>query len=192
MRWSSIPRRRHEQILAAAHLRHQQELDQAKALLADAEAKLQTVSADRERIRLERNQFAADRDAFKVAASQPAEDDVRRKALADALGEDTQFYTWEQLLTQVAGLKRAGVEWMAEATTERTRADGLQKVIDATRARQTKATDEESRPVDGGSLAPLSSSARLRREKAQNAALHKRLAEVTAANQACTCGGDPE
>lgn len=63
MRRSSIPRRQHEQILAATHLRHQQELDQAKALLADNEAKLQIVSADRDRIRGERDQFKRDGDA---------------------------------------------------------------------------------------------------------------------------------
>jgi chromosome segregation ATPase len=192
MRWSSIPRRQHEQILAAAHLRHQQELGQAKALLTEVEAKLQTVSADRERIRGERNQFEKDRDAFKTAGSPAAEDDVRRKALADALGEQHQFYTWEQLLTQVAGLKAAGVEWMAAAGEERTRADGLQKVIDATRARQTKVTDEESRPVDGAPMAPRSLASELLRQKGRADVLAAELAVVTAANQACTCGGEPE
>jgi hypothetical protein len=63
MKRSSIPRRQHEQILTAARLRHQQELDQAKALLGEAEAKLQVVSADRDRIRGERDQFKQDGDA---------------------------------------------------------------------------------------------------------------------------------
>jgi hypothetical protein len=187
-------RRQHEQILAAAHLRHQQELGQAKALLTDAEAKLQTVSADRERIRSERNQFVKDRDASKTAARQLAEagtaeeHDARRKALADALGEQAQHYSWDQIIAQVAGLKQAGVAWMAEATTERTRADGLQKVVDSVRALREQERDA-GRPVDGGSAAPLSSSAKLRRARAHAARLHERLAEVTAANQACTCAG---
>jgi hypothetical protein len=162
-----VPRDRHEQILAAerATVRH----------LTD---RLSTAQAD----------LAAARKQY-TTTGQAAEDDARRKALADALGEDKQFYTWEQLLTQVAGLKQAGVEWMAEAGAERTRADGLQRVIDATRARRTQATDEESRPVDGGSMAPQSLASGLLREKGRADKLAARLAEVTAANQACTCAG---
>jgi chromosome segregation ATPase len=127
-----------------------------------------------------------------ASTDQAAEHEARRKALADALGEDKQHYTWDQLITQVAGLRQAGIDWMATADRERSRADGLQKVVDSARARA--AEDKElARPVDGGSAGPLSSSARLRREKGRADKLAERLAEVTAANQACTCaGGDSE
>jgi hypothetical protein len=155
--------------------RHEQALAAERATVRHLTGRLSTAQ----------NDLAAVREQLTTVA----EDDVRRKALADALGENTQFYTWEQLLTQVAGLKRAGVEWMAEAGSERTRADGLQKVIDASRARQTKATDEESRPVDGGSAAPQSLASGLLREKGRADKLAARLAELTAANQACTCAG---
>ena len=53
--------------------------------------------------------------------------------------------------------------------------------------------DEESRPVDGGSMAPQSLASGLLREKGRADKLAAVVAELTAANQACTCaGGDPE
>jgi hypothetical protein len=43
--------------------------------------------------------------------------------------------------------------------------------------------------VDGGSAAPLSLASGLLREKGRADKLAARLAEVTAANQSCTCAG---
>jgi chromosome segregation ATPase len=111
MRRSSIPRRQHEQILAAAHLRHQQELDQAKALLAESEARLQAVSADRERLRGEREQFEKDRDTYRTAAAR-----LERELSAPAMGpEDTaglqrRIKHLEKQLDDAVGLPAGRIE----------------------------------------------------------------------------------
>ena len=68
----SIPRRQHEQILAAAHLRHQQDLDKANARTADALARIAALTADRDRLRAERNQFEQDRDRVTEQAAKDA------------------------------------------------------------------------------------------------------------------------
>ena len=72
MRRSSIPRRQHEQILTDERLRHQNELDQVRAKLREAEDRLKALSQDRERLREERNQFEQDRDTHKKAAEKAA------------------------------------------------------------------------------------------------------------------------
>lgn len=64
-----MPRRQHEDILAAQQRRHQDELGKVQAELAD-------VIKDRDRLREERDQFKRDRDAHKSAA------DTARKQLA--------------------------------------------------------------------------------------------------------------
>ena len=69
MRRSSMPRRQHEEILAAQQRRHQEDLSKLIAELAD-------VTKDRDRLRAERDQFKKDRDAHKSAA------DTARKQLA--------------------------------------------------------------------------------------------------------------
>lgn len=61
----------------------------------------------------------------------------------------------------------------------------MRKVADAARV----ACQHEARPIDGGSARPLSLGVQLRQEKDHSAALDRQLAVVTAANQACTCGG---
>ncbi|MEV6014680.1 hypothetical protein [Streptomyces sp. NPDC051997] len=167
MRTPFISRDRHEQALAAE-----------KATAEHLERRLKTAQ----------NDLAA---AHKqLAAGHPVEDhDGRAKALADALGAMDPGLTWDQLIARAAELKDSAGQWMAEASTERTRANGLQSVIDATRARRTQAPDEDSRPVDAGSTAPRSLASELLREKSRANTLAARLAEVTAANQACVCGG---
>lgn len=69
MRRSSMPRRQHEEILAAQQRHHEAELGKLTAELAD-------VTKDRDRLRSERDQFKQDRDAHKSAA------DTARKQLA--------------------------------------------------------------------------------------------------------------
>lgn len=69
MRRSSMPRRQHEEILAAQQRRHQEDLGKLAAELAD-------VTRDRDRLRGERDQFKRDRDSHKSAA------DTARKQLA--------------------------------------------------------------------------------------------------------------
>jgi hypothetical protein len=86
----SIPRQRHEEILTAERIRHQQALDQVKARLADMEARLSAVSADRERLRTERDQFAKDRDAFKIAA-----ETAGRQATQFVEATDEEVAVWE-------------------------------------------------------------------------------------------------
>lgn len=71
-----MPRRQHEDILAAQQRRHQEDLGKLTAELAD-------VTRDRDRLRVERDQFKSDRDAHKSAA------DTARRQLAQH-GADTQ------------------------------------------------------------------------------------------------------
>ncbi|MFF4552771.1 hypothetical protein [Streptomyces sp. NPDC001422] len=61
----------------------------------------------------------------------------------------------------------------------------MRRVADAARA----ASDGEARPIDGASAGPLPLTTQLRRAKDHASALDRQLATVTAANQACTCGG---
>lgn len=125
----------------------------------------------------------ADHEQALAAASLDAQE--RRHQLADFLGVD-QDTSWAALIAAVAGLRKQAGALAAEAVVEKTRADNLTTVI---AARPRPHTDWEARPIDGASAAPLSEAARLRRVQGQNTALHERLAEVTAANHACTCGG---
>lgn len=68
----SIPRRQHEQILAAAHLRHQQELDKANARTSDAQARIEALTADLTRVKSERKQFEEDRNKVAEQAAKDA------------------------------------------------------------------------------------------------------------------------
>lgn len=61
MRRSLMPRRQHEEILAAQQRRHQEELGKLQAELAD-------ITKDRDRLRVERDQFKKDRDTHRDAA----------------------------------------------------------------------------------------------------------------------------
>lgn len=167
MRSPFISRDRHEQALAAK-----------QHSVKHLERRLSTALADLTRARVQL-----------AAAAKPVEADVLRDALAEALGEQKGDVGWDQLVAKVAELKQSADLWMAEAGAERTRANGLQTVIDASRARRTQATDEDSRPVDEGSTAPRSLASELLREKGRANTLAARLAEVTAANQACVCAG---
>lgn len=58
----SVSYRRHQEILADTHRRHQQELGQAQARLTDAQARIAQLVEDRDRLRGERDQFKQDRD----------------------------------------------------------------------------------------------------------------------------------
>ncbi|MBP5913190.1 hypothetical protein F3K34_13195 [Streptomyces sp. LBUM 1486] len=69
MRRSSLSRRQHDDILAAQQRRHEAELGKLTAELAD-------VTRDRNRLRVERDDFKRDRDAYKSAA------ETARKQLA--------------------------------------------------------------------------------------------------------------
>jgi hypothetical protein len=106
-------------------------------------SELDAVTADRERIRAERDQFAKDRDAAMAAATtaarQLAEADQKRpdpnaveehtalrNALADALGADPHL-TWPQLLTTARRAREALVERTADLAAEKKRADHLDK-----------------------------------------------------------------
>jgi chromosome segregation ATPase len=111
MRRSSIPRRQHEQILADAHLRHQQELDQTKALLTETETRLQVVSADRERLRGERAQFEKDRDTYKTAAAR-LERELSAPATGpgDTAGLQRRIRHLEKQLDDAVGLPAGRVE----------------------------------------------------------------------------------
>jgi hypothetical protein len=129
MRRSSIPRRQHEQILADLHLRHQQALDQVKAQLAEAEARLSAVSADRERLRGERDQFEKDRNSYRDAA-----DTVASPVFADVSSVEA---TAEEMAAWEARVK-AHLAWRPP-------------------------TDEEKRPVDGGSWRPTHPATDLKR-----------------------------
>ncbi len=68
----SIPRRQHEQILAAEKLRHQQDLDRANARTTDAQARIAALTADLTRVKGERDQFAQDRDRVTKQAEKDA------------------------------------------------------------------------------------------------------------------------
>jgi hypothetical protein len=117
MRRSSIPRRQHDQILTAARLRHQQELDQVKARLAEAEARVQTVSADRERLRRERNQFEQDRDAAHREAKATAArlTDALTVSATDPTAAMAATEEWERALAAHQGWKdRPGRESLVE------------------------------------------------------------------------------
>lgn len=101
------------------------------------------------------------------------------------------------------GKRRNLARWLAEANAANVRVTGRNnelsgRVVTAEKQAKTAGmrmvaaatvTADEGRPIDGGSPAPASTSTRLRRAKAHASALHERLVEVTAANQACTCGG---
>jgi hypothetical protein len=152
MRRSSIPRRQHEQILAAARLGHQQELDQAKALLVEAEAKLQVVSADRDRIRGERDQFKQDGDAARretkaanarltAALTAPAHDPgADRRAVEE----------WEQALAAHQNWKpRPDDRLMVERATARPLHPALilQRVLTHCRALEQSLALAEGRPL---------------------------------------------
>ncbi|WP_393075110.1 hypothetical protein [Streptomyces sp. LN704] len=182
------------------------------------EREINALAADRDRIRGERNQFAADRDAYRAAAQTAAgqfteadgqlaaararlseyggrrtasdvlvEHDVHRKALADALGEGWHL-NWDQLLAAARRTVETAGEWKKDHDGQKQRADLLEMSTKALRDALNEQRDKH-RPIDGGSPQPIGATTRLRRAKAHAAALHERLAEVTAANQACTCGG---
>ena len=74
MRRSSMPRRQHDDILAGQQRRHEAELGKLATELAD-------VTRDRNRLRVERDEFKRDRDAHKSAA------DTARRQLAER-GDD--------------------------------------------------------------------------------------------------------
>ena len=100
--------------------------------------------------------------------------DVHRKALADALGEQKRDLTWEQLIAETAHLgQRLG--------------KANERLLDT--AKKLRLARDDSKPMEGGQIRPATPSAELRQARDQARALHERLAEVTAANQACTCGG---
>lgn len=68
----SVPRRQHEQILAAEKLRHQQDLDKANAHTHDAQARIEALTADLARVKGERDQFRQDRDRVTEQAAKDA------------------------------------------------------------------------------------------------------------------------
>jgi hypothetical protein len=105
-----------------------------------------------------------------------AEHDAHRKTLAAALGAEPES-GWEALVAEAGKLRRSV---------------GLQTVIDATKARHTRPVDDDHRPIDGAPMAPRSLASELLRQKGRADVLAAELAVVTAANQACTCGGEPE
>jgi chromosome segregation ATPase len=114
MRRSSIPRRQHEQILADTQQRHQQALDQVNAQLADAKARIDAVSVDRERLRAERDQFEKDRNAYRDASPEtsPVVFDV---STVEATAEE--MAVWE---ARVA----AHLAWRRPADDEKRPVDG--------------------------------------------------------------------
>ena len=169
------------------------------------ETELAYVKADRERIRAERTQFAKDRDAYRAAAETAArqfttadrdlaaarrqldergqllakvpdalvDHDARRKALTDALGLP-QAADWSDVTVQASALR---------TLLSRARSDVAALTAELAELR------DDGRHVDGGTVQPRTVSAEVLRERARADALAARLAEVTAANQACTCGG---
>ncbi|MGW1533923.1 hypothetical protein [Streptomyces aureus] len=176
------------------------------------DCEIAALTEDRERIRGERNQFLSDHKAMRAAAktaarqfedadrahaaaaaenvrlagqlralasdSKPAdalaEHEAHRKMLAAALGMDAET-AWTRLTAEAERLRRSA---------------GVQAVIDATKARQTRAIDEDHRPIDGGSVGPRALASEVLQQKARGDALAATVEELTAANQACTCGGE--
>jgi len=176
------------------------------------DCEIAALTEDRERIRGERNQFLEDHKAMRTAARTAArqfedadraykqaaaenvrlagqlraladeskavdalaEHDIHRKTLAVALGMDPET-GWARLTAEAEKLRKAA---------------GVQAVIDATRARQTTVVDEDHRPIDGGSVGPRSLASELLRQKGRADRLATTVEELTAANQACTCGGE--
>ncbi|WP_129307957.1 hypothetical protein [Streptomyces sp. L2] len=64
---------------------------------------------------------------------------------------------------------------------------GAYKVAATTAARQVIDAEDAPRLIEGGRVHISTPSEELARARAQARALEKRLAELTAANQACTC-----
>ncbi|MDX2513896.1 hypothetical protein PV355_01775 [Streptomyces stelliscabiei] len=54
------------------------------------------------------------------------EDDVHRKALADALGDQMRHLNWDQLIAAVVRLNEAAHQWMSDYEAEKKRADHLE------------------------------------------------------------------
>lgn len=59
----------------------------------------------------------------------------------------------------------------------------------ASTTRRLQDLRDANRPIDGGTSRPAPPSAELRQARAHARALEERLAELTAANQHCQCGG---
>ena len=119
----------------------------------------------------------------RLAEQKPAADldDVHRKALADALGKQGHDRGWEQLIAETAGL-----QGQVEALGQRL---GRANERLLNKAAELRLAREDSKPMEGGAIRPVTPSAELRQAREQARALAERLAEVAAANQACTCGG---
>lgn len=111
------------------------------------------------------------------------------EARHDAVEEERRGLALDLAEAHAANLRVAGrnneLSGRVVAAEKQAKTAGMRVVAAAT-------IDDDRRPIDGATPGPISSSMRLRRAKAHASALHERLAEVTAANQACTCGaGDP-
>jgi glutathione S-transferase len=115
MKRRSIPRQRHEEILTAERIRHQQALDQVKARLADMEARLGAVSADRERLRAERDRFEKDRNTYRDAAETVISPVFADVSVVEATAEE--MAAWE---ARVA----AHLAWRPSADEEKRPVDG--------------------------------------------------------------------
>lgn len=129
---------------------------------------------------------------------------TRRRHDAEVAELRQQILDAEARFDKCEGKRRNLARWLAEANAANVRVTSRNnelsgRVVTAEKqaktagmrmvAAATVTAADEGRPIDGGSPGPASASTRLRRAKAHASALHERLVEVTAANQACTCGG---
>lgn len=137
----SIPRKQHEEILAAKARQHEKEL-------ADLTVQLDGVKADNERLRSERDQFAKDRDAALLEAEEIA-------VLADdpgavlAVASDEEIAAWEARV-------KAHWAWKPAADPEKRPIDGasgrpthpatdLRRALDRLRALQARMDQRRKR-----------------------------------------------
>ncbi|CAM5591744.1 hypothetical protein [Streptomyces purpurascens] len=181
MRWPLVSRRSYDDLNA----RYQQALD------ATAKA------------REERNAF---RTAAQTSARQFVEADATNKRLDGRVkelthrlekavdGGDASYVA--QLERRLERLARAVLALRTRASSDTRQIDQAKRLHDELRERarkaeallETHALVHGERPIEGGPGRPQPS-AELRQARDHARALDERLAEVTAANQRCTCGG---
>lgn len=71
----------------------------------------------------------------RTASEVLTEHDVHRKALADALGEQKRHLNWDQLIDEVAGLRKSAVAWMEDTASAARRLDEEQRRGDVLQSR---------------------------------------------------------
>jgi predicted nucleic acid-binding Zn-ribbon protein len=167
-----VARRRHAAALA--------EIEGLRRRVLATEARHDKVEDERRRIAEElaaaRTQLA-DRVDGSTVVDVLEEHDARRKALADALGDQKRHQSWDELIAGVVRLNAAAEAWMADHAAEKRRADELAAGLVEASGEEIKAwearvkahwawkpaADPEKRPIDGASGRPAHPATDLRR-----------------------------